>query len=170
MDPIKVFLNDSEMPKKWYNLAADLPTPMLPPLTPDGQPLNPQMLEAVFPGNLIEQEISSQRWIDIPPQVASILHRWRPSPLRRAIYLEQYLKTPAKIYYKDESISPSGSHKTNTSVAQAWYNKQAGIKKLTTETGAGQWGTALAFACHILGLECKIYIYASPLTRSPCAR
>jgi tryptophan synthase beta chain len=163
----KVFLDDSQMPKKWYNLAADLPTSMLPPLTPDGKPLEPQMLEAVFPKNLIEQEISRKRWIDIPQEIRSILYRWRPSPLRRAIHLEQYLKTPAKIYYKDESVSPSGSHKTNTSVAQAWYNKQAGIKKLTTETGAGQWGTALSFACYLLGLECKIYMVRISFDQKP---
>ena len=167
MERTKVFLSDSEMPQKWYNLAADLPTPMLPPLTPDGKPLQPQMLEAVFPKNLIEQEISSKRWIDIPLEVREMLYRWRPSPLRRAIHLERYLKTPAQIYYKDESVSPSGSHKTNTSVAQAWYNKQAGIKKLTTETGAGQWGTALSFACHLVGLECKIYMVRVSFDQKP---
>ena len=170
MDQIKVFLNDSEMPKKWYNLAADLPTPALSPLTGDGKPLNPQKLEAIFPKNLIEQEISRKRWIDIPPEVMEILYRWRHSPLRRAVYLERYLKTPAAIYFKDESVSPAGSHKTNTSVAQAWYNKKAGVKKLTTETGAGQWGTALSFACYLLGLQCKIYMVRLSFDQKPMRR
>jgi tryptophan synthase beta chain len=167
MDQIKVFLDEKDMPKKWYNLAADLPTPMLPPLTPDGQPVRPEMLEAVFPKNLIEQEMSQKRWIDIPDEIREMLLRWRPSPLRRAVFLERYLKTPAKIYYKDESISPAGSHKTNTAVAQAWYNKQFGIRRITTETGAGQWGTALAFACHILGLECKVFMVRVSFEQKP---
>ncbi len=167
MERIKIFLDEKDIPRKWYNLAADLPTAMLPPLAPDGQPIRPEMLEAVFPKNLIEQEMSQKRWIDIPPEIIEILYRWRPSPLRRAVYLEKFLKTPAKIYYKDESNSPSGSHKTNTSVAQAWYNKQMGIKRLTTETGAGQWGTALAFACHILGLECKVFMVRVSFEQKP---
>jgi tryptophan synthase beta chain len=167
MKQVKVFLDEKDMPKKWYNLAADLPTPMLPPLTPDGQPIKPEMLEAVFPKNLIEQEMSTQRWIEIPQEIREILYRWRPTPLRRAVYLEKFLKTPAKIYYKDESVSPAGSHKTNTAVAQAWYNKQFGIKKLTTETGAGQWGTALAFACHMLGLECKVFMVRVSFDQKP---
>ncbi len=167
MSQIKFYLNEKDMPKKWYNLAADLPTPMLPPLTPDGKPVEPHMLEAVFPKNLIEQEMSQKRWIDIPQEVREILYRWRPSPLRRAVFLEKYLKTPAKIYYKDESNSPSGSHKTNTAVAQAWYNKQAGIKRITTETGAGQWGTALAFACYLLGLECKVFMVRVSFEQKP---
>ena len=167
MDQIKIFLDEKDMPRKWYNLAADLPTPMLPPITPDGQILQPHMLEAVFPINLIAQEMSTKRWIDIPEEVIEVLYRWRPSPLRRAVNLERYLKTPAKIYYKDESCSPSGSHKTNTSVAQAWYNRQEGIKRLTTETGAGQWGTALAFACHAFGLECKVYMVRVSFEQKP---
>lgn len=167
MDQTKFFLDEKDMPKKWYNMAADLPTPMLPPLTPDGQIVRPEMLEAVFPKNLIEQEMSQKRWIDIPQEVRQILYRWRPSPLRRAIHLEKFLKTPAKIYYKDESNSPSGSHKTNTAVAQVWYNKQAGIKRITTETGAGQWGTALAFACYIFGLECKVFMVKVSFEQKP---
>ena len=155
MSTHKILLEEKDIPKQWYNLAADLPTPMQPPLCPDGSELKPEMLERIFPANIVEQEVSQSRWIDIPPEVMEILYRWRPSPLRRAIHLERYLKTPAKIYYKDESVSPSGSHKTNTSVAQAWYNKQAGIKKLTTETGAGQWGTALSFA--------RVHTQISPL-------
>jgi len=162
-----VNLSAQDIPKQWYNLAADLPTSMLPPLGPDGQPVTPDMLSAVFPMNLIEQEVSQERWIDIPEEILEILYRWRPAPLRRARYLEQYLKTPAKIYYKDESVSPAGSHKPNTAVAQAWYNKQFGIKRLTTETGAGQWGSALAFSCALLGLECKVYMVRVSFTQKP---
>ncbi len=163
----KAFLAEKDIPKQWYNLAADLPTPLQPPLGPDGKPISPSMLEKVFPKNLIEQEMSTQRWIDIPEEILEILYRWRPSPLRRAVYLEKYLKTPARIYFKDESVSPAGSHKPNTAVAQAWYNKQFGIKKLTTETGAGQWGSALAFACQIIGLECKVFMVRISFEQKP---
>src|SRR3989304_6274505 len=110
----KVYLDESEMPRQWYNLAPDLPSPLLPPLGPDGKPIGPEMLAPVFPMNLIEQEVSSQRWIDIPEEILQILYRWRPAPLKRAVNLEKYLKTPAKIYYKDESVSPPGSHKPTT--------------------------------------------------------
>ncbi|MFA7484882.1 MAG: TrpB-like pyridoxal phosphate-dependent enzyme [Phycisphaerae bacterium] len=164
---IKIQLKESDIPKQWYNLAADLPTPMLPPLGPDGKPVSPDMLAPVFPMNLIEQEVSTQRWIDIPGEILDLLYRWRPSPLRRAVYLEKYLQTPAKIYYKDESVSPPGSHKPNTAVAQAWYNKQFGIKRLTTETGAGQWGSALAFACKLIGLECKVFMVRISFDQKP---
>ena len=163
----KILLNESDIPKQWYNLAADLPTPLQPPLGPDGKPITADMLAPVFPMNIIEQEVSTERWIDIPDGILDILYRWRPAPLRRAVYLERYLKTPAKIYYKDESVSPAGSHKPNTSVAQAWYNKEFGIKKLTTETGAGQWGSALSFACNLLGLECKIYMVRISFDQKP---
>ena len=135
-----------ELPRKWYNLAADLPTPMQPPLGPDGNPVSPDMLEPIFPKSLIEQEVSAERWIDIPEEIIDILTMWRPTPLHRAFELEKALGTPARIYYKNESVSPPGSHKPNTAVAQAWYNKQEGVERLTTETGAGQWGIALAFA------------------------
>jgi tryptophan synthase beta chain len=165
--PVKIILNEDEIPRQWYNLAADLSTPMQPPLGPDGNPVSPDMLRPVFPMNLIEQEVSQERWIDIPEEVLEILYRWRPSPLHRARYLEKALNTPAKIYYKNESVSPPGSHKPNTAVAQAWYNKQFGIKKLTTETGAGQWGSALAFACSILGLECKVYMVRISFDQKP---
>ncbi len=164
---IKALLNEDEIPRQWYNLAADLPSPMQPPLGPDGNPISPDMLAPVFPMNLIEQEVSTQRWIDIPEEVLSILYRWRPSPLHRAVFLEKALDTPARIYYKNESVSPPGSHKPNTAVAQAWYNKQFGIKKLTTETGAGQWGSALAFACSIIGLECKVYMVRISFDQKP---
>ncbi|HRZ25975.1 MAG TPA: TrpB-like pyridoxal phosphate-dependent enzyme [Spirochaetota bacterium] len=165
--PTKVFLTEDEMPKQWYNLAADLPTPMLPPLGPDGNPISPDMLAPVFPMNLIEQEVSQERWIKIPEEILELLYRWRPTPLHRAYALEKALGTPARIYYKNESVSPAGSHKGNTAVAQAWYNKQFGIKKLTTETGAGQWGSAISFACALLGLECKVYMVRISFDQKP---
>ncbi len=164
---IKVYLDESEIPRQWYNIAADLPTPMQPPLGPDGQPLTPEALAPVFPMNLIEQEVSTQRWIDIPQEVLDILYRWRPSPLRRAIFLEKALGTPAQIYYKDESVSPAGSHKPNTAVPQVWYNKQFGTKVLTTETGAGQWGSALSFSCALLGLKCKVFMVRISFDQKP---
>ncbi len=163
----KFLLSEKDMPRQWYNIAADLPTPMHPPLGPDGKPISPEMLTPVFPMNLIEQEVSRERWIDIPEELLNILSIWRPTPLRRATRLEQYLKTPARIYYKDESVSPAGSHKPNSAVAQAWYNKKAGTKKITTETGAGQWGCALAFACNLVGLECKVYMVRVSFDQKP---
>jgi len=163
----KIQLKESDIPRQWYNLAADLPTPLLPPLGPDGKPIGPEMLAPVFPMNLIEQEVSAERWINIPEEILDILYRWRPSPLKRAVYLERQLKTPARIYYKDESYSPPGSHKPNTAVPQAWYNKQFGITKLTTETGAGQWGSALAFACNLIGLECKVFMVRISFDQKP---
>ncbi|MDD5011339.1 MAG: TrpB-like pyridoxal phosphate-dependent enzyme [Phycisphaerae bacterium] len=164
---VKIHLNEKDIPRQWYNLAADLPSPLQPPLGPDGKPITPDMLAPVFPMNIIEQEVSTERWIDIPAEVLDILYRWRPAPLRRAVYLEKYLKTPAKIFYKDESTSPPGSHKPNTAVAQAYYNKVFGIKKITTETGAGQWGSALAFACKLLDLECKVYMVRISFDQKP---
>jgi len=164
---LKVLLNEDEIPRQWYNLAADLPKPMQPPLGPDGNPITPDMLAPVFPMNLIEQEVSPERWIDIPEEVLEILYRWRPSPLHRAKFLEKALDTPARIYYKNESVSPPGSHKPNTAVPQAWYNKQFGIEKLTTETGAGQWGSALSFACSLIGLECKVYMVRISFDQKP---
>jgi tryptophan synthase beta chain len=163
----RILLDQDEMPKAWYNLAADLPRAPLPPLGPDGAPVGPDQLSAVFPMNLIEQEMSRDRWIDIPEEVRAILYRWRPSPLHRAYGLEKALGTPARIYYKNESVSPAGSHKPNTAVAQAYYNKVAGIKKLTTETGAGQWGSALSFACAQFGLGCKVYMVSSSYKQKP---
>lgn len=165
--PTKIVLSESEVPRQWYNLAADLPSPMNPPLGPDGQPVSPEMLAPVFPMNIIEQEVSQERWIDIPEGVLDLLYRWRPSPLHRAKYLEEALGTPAKIFYKNESVSPAGSHKPNTAVAQAWYNKEFGIKKITTETGAGQWGSALSYACALLGLECKVYMVRISFDQKP---
>ncbi len=163
----RAILSESEMPRAWYNLAADLPTPPLPPLGGDGKPVGPDQLAAVFPMNLIEQEMSTQRWIDIPEEVLSILYTWRPSPLQRAYGLEKALGTPARIYFKNESVSPAGSHKPNTAVAQAYYNKISGIEKLTTETGAGQWGSALSFACAQFGMECKVYMVRSSYNHKP---
>ena len=167
MEQIKVFLNEDEMPRQWYNIAADLPHPMPPPVGPDGKPIGPEMLAPVFPMNLIEQEVSTQRWIDIPEEVLQILWQWRPSPLCRALRLEQALGTPAKIYYKNEGVSAPGSHKPNTAVPQAYYNKVAGIKRITTETGAGQWGSSLAMACQMFGIECKVYMVRISFDQKP---
>jgi tryptophan synthase beta chain len=167
---VKINLDEQDMPRQWYNLAADLPTPMLPPLGPDGNPISPEMLAPVFPMNLIEQEVSSDRWIDIPEEVLGLLKLWRPAPLFRATRLEKALGTPARIYYKHEGYSPPGSHKPNTAIPQAWYNKQFGIEKLTTETGAGQWGSALSFACAMVGLECKVFMVRISFEQKPFRR
>ncbi|MDQ1289665.1 MAG: tryptophan synthase beta chain [Actinomycetota bacterium] len=154
----KVLLDESEMPTQWYNIVPDLPSPPPPPLHPGTkQPAGPEDFLPLFPPALIEQEVSTERYIDIPEAVQDIYRLWRPSPLYRAYRLEQALGTPARIYYKYEGVSPAGSHKTNTSVPQAYYNLQAGIRKLTTETGAGQWGTALAFACSLFDMECEVW-------------
>jgi tryptophan synthase beta chain len=166
----KILLDECDIPREWYNLAADLPSPMQPPLGPGGQPISPDMLAKVFPMNIIEQEVSQERWIKIPEPVLDILYRWRPSPLYRAFALEKALGTPARIYYKNEGVSPAGSHKPNTAVPQAWYNQQFGIKRLTTETGAGQWGSALAFSCSLLGLECKVYMVRISFDQKPFRR
>src|SRR5512135_1530050 len=171
MKEFKVFLREDEIPKQWYNIQADLPTPLQPPLNPGtGKPIGPEDLAPVFPMNLIEQEVSQQRWIDIPNEVMEKLLLWRPTPLHRAYSLEKALGTPARIYYKNEGVSPAGSHKPNTAVPQAWYNKQFGIKRLCTETGAGQWGSALAFACSLLGLECKVYMVKVSFEQKPFRR
>ena len=165
MEVRKVLLTEDEMPRQWYNILADIK--MNPPLGPDGNPVGPEMLAPVFPMNLIEQEVSSERWIDIPEEVLSVLSIWRPSPLTRAISLEQALDTPARIYFKNECVSPPGSHKPNTAVAQAYYNKAFGIKRMTTETGAGQWGSALSFACSQFGVECKIFMVRVSFDQKP---
>ncbi len=134
----KIFLNEQEMPRAWYNIQADLPSPLPPPLNPaTGEPITPDMLSPIFPMNLIEQEVSTERWINIPEAVLERLLIYRPTPLCRASALEKFLGTPARIYYKNEGVSPAGSHKPNTAIAQAYYNKEFGIKRLTTETGAG---------------------------------
>lgn len=167
-DPVKFTLSEAEMPRQWYNIAADLPNGMKPPLHPGtGEPISPDMLEAIFPTNLIEQELCADRWVDIPEPVLEKLALWRPSPLYRARNLEKFLGTPAHIYYKNEGVSPPGSHKPNTAVAQAYYNKIAGTKKLTTETGAGQWGSALAFACSQFDIELKVYMVRISFDQKP---
>ncbi len=143
------------------------PTPCPPPVEGQGNPVSPDMLTPVFPMKLIEQEVSTDRWIDIPEEILGLYKIWRPTPLYRARRLEQALGTPAKIYYKNEGVSPAGSHKPNTSIPQAWYNKQFGIKKLTTETGAGQWGSALSFACQLVGLTCKVYMVRISFDQKP---
>jgi tryptophan synthase beta chain len=172
MKEFKVFLREDEIPKQWYNIQADLPTPLQPPLHPaTRQPVGPQDLAPVFPMNLIEQEVNTKdRWIDIPDEVMEKLLIWRPTPLRRAYGLEKFLGTPARIYYKDEGVSPPGSHKPNTAVAQAYYNKVFGIKRISTETGAGQWGSALSFACCLFGLECKVYMVRISYDQKPYRR
>jgi len=157
----------NELPRQWYNLAADLARPVPPPLGPDGKPVTPEQLARIFPTNLIEQEVCTHRWVDIPEEVLEMLSRWRPTPLHRAERLEKALDTPARIYFKNESVSPPGSHKPNTAVAQAWYNREAGIRRLTTETGAGQWGSALAYACSLLGLECRVYMVRISFDQKP---
>jgi len=163
----RTILADHDIPRQWYNLAADLPHAPLPPLGPDGNPVNPQALAAVFPMNLIEQEMSQERWISIPDEVLEIMLRYRPTPLHRARALESALGTPARIYFKNESVSPTGSHKVNTAVAQAFYNKAAGVKRVTSETGAGQWGSSIAFACSQFGLECKVYMVKVSFQQKP---
>jgi tryptophan synthase beta chain len=172
MESYKIHLSESEMPQEWYNLIPDLPRPLPPYLHPGtGQPVGPQDLAPIFPMELIMQEVSQERFIPIPDDVLRIYKLWRPSPLHRARRLEAALKTPARIYYKNESVSPAGSHKPNTAVAQAYYNKVAGIKRLATETGAGQWGSALALACNFFDMECTVYMvkvsyYQKPYRRS----
>ncbi len=167
----KIMLADHEIPTQWYNVLPDLPSPLEPPLDPEtNQPMNPEKLMALFPKALVEQEMSTERWIDIPPEVLDIYAVWRPTPLIRAVFLEEFLDTPAKIYYKYEGISPAGSHKPNTAVAQAYYNAQEGIKRLTTETGAGQWGSSLAFATQYFGIETVVYMVKVSFEQKPYRR
>ncbi len=171
MDLKRVLLSEKELPSEWYNLLADLPEPLPPPVHPvTKEPLDPAALERIFARELIKQEVSQERWIGIPDEVRRIYAIWRPSPLVRARNLEKALKTPARIYFKDESHSPPGSHKPNTAVAQAYYNKVQGIRCLSTETGAGQWGSSLAFACSFFGLECKVYMVKVSYHQKPYRR
>ncbi len=165
MKSTSIYLPQSEMPRQWYNLGSELS--MQPPVDAAGKPIGPEALAKIFPMNLIEQEMCPDPWIDIPEPILDIISRWRPSPLRRAVFLEQHLKTPARIYYKDESVSPAGSHKPNSAVAQAWYNKQFGIENIVTETGAGQWGAALSFACSLIGLTCKVFMVRISYDQKP---
>jgi tryptophan synthase beta chain len=167
----KFLLPEDKIPSAWYNLAADLSVPPPPPLHPGTlQPAGPDDLSPLFPMGLIMQEMSSERMIDIPDEVREIYRLWRPTPLLRAARWEKALGTPAKIYYKYEGVSPAGSHKPNTAVAQAWYNKQEGVTKLTTETGAGQWGSALALACSLLDMECLVYMVKVSYFQKPYRR
>jgi tryptophan synthase beta chain len=164
----KILLTEREMPRQWYNVCPDIPNGLQPPLDPGtNQPIGPDKLSAIFPMGLLEQEMSPESWIDIPEEVLEIYKIWRPSPLIRADKLEEALGTKTKIYYKYEGVSPSGSHKTNSAVAQAYYNKKAGIKRIATETGAGQWGSALSFAAHKFGLECKVYMVRVSFDQKP---
>ena len=189
----KIILSEREMPQRWFNIVPHLSNPPAPPIHPaTGKPIGPDDLAPIFPMGLIQQEVCQDEWVEIPDDVRRILSLWRPSPLVRAHRLEKALDTPARIYFKNESVSPPGSHKPNTAVAQAYFNKQEGVEKLVTETGAGQWGSALAFACNLFGLKCEVYmvkvsyhqkpyrkilmhtwgaeVYASPTDRTECGR
>jgi tryptophan synthase beta chain len=170
-DRTKVVLPEEELPKAWYNLLADLPSPPPPPLHPaTKQPIGPADLEPLFPREIILQEVTTERWVEIPEPVRDVYRLWRPTPLVRARRLEAALRTPARIYYKYEGTSPAGSHKPNTAVAQAFYNRQAGVRRLTTETGAGQWGSALAMACQMFGLACTVYMVRVSYQQKPYRR
>jgi tryptophan synthase beta chain len=170
-DTFKYLLPEERIPRAWYNIAADLPKPVPPPLHPGtGKPIGPDDLAAIFPMALIAQEVSQEREIEIPEPVREVYKLWRPAPLIRARRLEKALDTPARIFYKYEGVSPPGSHKPNTAVPQAFYNKEAGIKKLTTETGAGQWGSSLAFAGELFGLEVKVYMVRVSFNQKPYRR
>lgn len=165
---LRFTLSQAEMPTHWYNLNADFPEPLPPPLHPGTkEPVSLEMMTAIFPENLVRQEMSAERWVEIPEEVRDIYSLWRPTPLLRAVRLEKALNTPAHIYYKYEGVSPAGSHKPNTSVPQAYYNKQAGTQRLATETGAGQWGSSLAFACKLFGLECTVYMVKISYEQKP---
>ncbi|WP_456401070.1 TrpB-like pyridoxal phosphate-dependent enzyme [Persephonella sp.] len=167
----KILLEDREIPKQWYNILPDLPSPLEPPLDPEtNKPMDPSKLLLLFPEALLEQEMSGERWIDIPQEILEIYSIWRPTPLIRALKLEEYLDTPAKIFYKYEGVSPAGSHKPNTAVAQAYYNAKEGVKRLTTETGAGQWGSSLAFACQYFGIEVVVYMVKVSYQQKPYRR
>lgn len=167
----KFLLDEEEIPKAWYNIQADLPTPLDPPLHPGtGEPIGPEALAPIFPMELIKQEVSQERWIRIPKEVRDIYRLWRPTPLYRAVRLEKALKTPAKIYYKWEGVSPPGSHKPNTAVAQAYYNMKEGVDRMTTETGAGQWGSALSFGTCLFGLDCTVYMVRVSYEQKPYRR
>ncbi len=171
MNDRKILLSEKEIPRQWYNIMADMPNKPKPPLNPKTlKPVGPDDLSAIFPMSLIEQEVSTQRWIDIPDEVLELYTLWRPTPLVRALRLEESLKTPARIYYKYEGVSPAGSHKTNTSIPQAYYNKKAGIKRIATETGAGQRGSALSLAGRLLGIEITVYMVKVSYEQKPYRR
>ncbi len=167
----RFLLSQADIPKQWYNLLADFPQPLPPPLHPGTrEPVSLEMMTRIFPENLVRQEMCPEPWVEIPEPVREVYALWRPTPLLRAVRFERALKTPAHIYYKYEGASPAGSHKTNTSVAQAYFNKVAGTKRLATETGAGQWGSALALACQLFGLECNVYMVKVSYQQKPYRR
>ncbi len=167
-DTVKYVLEETRLPEAWYNLAADLPEPPPPVLHPGtGQPVGPDDLAPLFPMEIIKQEVATDRFLTIPEEVRAVYRQWRPTPLYRARRLEKALETPARIYYKYEGVSPAGSHKPNTAVPQAFYNQQEGITRLATETGAGQWGSSLAFACAQFGIECKVYMVRASYNQKP---
>ena len=164
----KITLSEQEIPEHWYNIVADMPNKPLPPLHPGTkEPIGPDALAPLFPQALIQQEVSTEKWIAIPDEVRELYSLWRPTPLFRAYELEKALDTPAKIYYKYEGVSPAGSHKPNTAIPQVYYNKMEGVKRITTETGAGQWGSALSFACNKFGLECEVYMVRTSYDGKP---
>jgi tryptophan synthase beta chain len=171
MTDTKILLSEKEMPTQWYNIQADLPKPLPPVIHPGtGNPIGPDDLAPLFPMALIMQEVSQERFIDIPEEIQEVYKLWRPSPLIRAKRWEKALDTPAKIYYKWEGVSPPGSHKPNTAVVQAYYNKKEGVKRIATETGAGQWGSALSFACNLFDIECKVYMVKVSYEQKPYRR
>jgi tryptophan synthase beta chain len=170
MPKTKYLLDEADIPTHWYNVVADMPNPPAPPLGPDGKPIGPEALAAIFPMSIIQQEVSGDRWIPIPDPVREAYRLYRPSPLFRAHRLEAALGTPAKIYYKYEGVSPAGSHKVNSSIPQAYYNAQAGIKRLSTETGAGQWGSSLALAGQMFGVEVRVYMVKISYDQKPFRR
>ncbi|MGB9354819.1 MAG: pyridoxal-phosphate dependent enzyme, partial [Azonexus sp.] len=170
MIPLRINLEPEEIPTHWYNVAADLTNPPAPPLAPDGNVVTPEQMGAIFPMPILEQEMSAERWIAIPEEVRQIYALWRPSPLCRALRLEQALGTPAKLFYKYEGVSPAGSHKPNSAVPQAFYNKMAGTKRLTTETGAGQWGCSIAFAGQMFGLPVRVFMVKVSYEQKPFRR
>ena len=171
MEVTKIFLDEDEIPKRWYNIQADLKTPLDPPLNPTTkEPIKPDDLKIIFPMELIKQEVSQEKYIRIPEEILDVYRIWRPTPLYRAVKLEKKLKTPAKIFYKWEGVSPPGSHKPNTAIAQAYYNMKEGVERLTTETGAGQWGSALAFGTCLFDLECTIYMVKISYEQKPYRR
>jgi len=167
----KILLTESEIPTHWYNILADMPNPPKPPLHPGtGQPVGPQDLSAIFPMALIQQEVTTERWVEIPEEVRELYKIWRPTPLFRATQLEKALDTPAHIYYKYEGVSPAGSHKLNTAIPQVYYNKQEGIRRIATETGAGQWGSSVSMACKFFGLDCTVYMVKVSYNQKPYRR
>jgi len=170
MTPLRIDLEPQDIPTHWYNVVADMANPPAPPLGADGRPVSPEAMGAIFPGPILEQEMSAQRWIPIPDEVRQIYAQWRPAPLCRALSLERALGTPAKIFFKYEGVSPAGSHKPNTAVPQAYFNKLAGTKKLTTETGAGQWGASIAYAAQMFGLPVRVFMVKVSYQQKPARR